>query len=127
MGVCVVDNKDKFLKMIENNLKSNGFPLKKVAFEIEKIYEIADKYNLSFNSLKEDLETKNISYEITTEKVIFFAHIPNEDNQDMFTKAQEMLSKMDPAEIARIQKMYENMSESEKADLMEKAKGMGLY
>lgn len=123
-----MSSKEKFLAMIENNLKSNGFPAKKVAFDIEKIYEIADKYGLSFNSLKEDLEQKNITFEVTTEKVIFLA-IENQssNNQDMFAQAQEMLSKMDPAEIARIQQMYENMSEQEKANLMEKAKGMGLF
>lgn len=123
-----MDTKQKLINMIENNLKSNGFPLKKVSFDIEKIYEIADKYGHSFNSLKGDLESINISYEVTTEKVVFYAKIQDSQNdQDMFAKAQEMLSKMDPEEIAKIQKMYENMSDQEKAEIMNQAKGMGLF
>lgn len=122
----MTNGKDKFLSMIENNLKSNGFPNKKVSFDIEKIYEIADKFDLSFNSLKQDLANLNIDYEITTDKVIFKS-LESNQNENMFEKAQEMLSQMDPEEIARIQQMYQNMSEQERADLMEKAKNMGLF
>ena len=122
------NNRDKFLNLLESNLKSNGFPVKKVAFDIEKIYEIADKYELSFNALKEDLHNLNIEFETTSEKIIFSKVESREfnNNQDMFDQAQEMLSKMSPEEIQNIQKMYERMSDVEKQDLLKKAQELGL-
>ena len=45
----------------------------------------------------------------------------------MMQKAQEMMSKMDPAELQKIQDQIANMSDEEKEEMMEKAKGMGLF
>lgn len=119
-----MENKQKFIQLLEKNLKSNGFPSKKVSFDIEKIYEIADKFGLSFNSLQDELAQISINFEITTEKIIFSA--TPQINQDMFAQAQEMLSKMSPEEIENIKKMYENMSQNEKEQILQKAQEMGL-
>ena len=122
-----MSEKETFINLLEKNLKSNGFPNKKVAFDIEKIYEIADRYGLSFNSLKDDLNEKNISYDITTDKIIFSELTSStSSNLNMFEQAQQMLSKMSPEEIQNIQKMYESMSSEEKEQMLKKAQEMGL-
>lgn len=121
------NEKENFINLLVKNLNSNGFPAKRVAFDIEKIYEIADKFGLSFNSLESDLTQKNICYQITTEKIVFSELASTTGpNENMFAQAQEMLSKMSPEEIQNIQKMYENMSDAEKEQVLKQAQQMGL-
>jgi cytochrome c biogenesis factor len=126
------EKRNEFIQLVEKNLRTNGFPAKKVAFDVETIYEIADKKGLSFNALKDDFEQQNITFEITTEKVIFSAvqttpDFSNMDENSMFQQAQEMLAKMSPEEIQKIQDMYANMNDEEKQKVMDKAKNMGLF
>jgi hypothetical protein len=45
---------------------------------------------------------------------------------DMMQKAQEMMAKMDPAELERMKNMFMNMSEEEKEEVMQKGRDMGL-
>lgn len=120
--------KEEFINQIIKNLESNGFPLKKVSFDIEKMYELADNKNLSFNSILEDLKERKIDHEITVDKVIFSSLKKEETiNPDMMKEAQEMMKNMSSEEIENIKKMYENMSEEEKRNIMEQAKKMGMY
>ena len=126
---------DKFIEQIIKNLEMNGFPAKKVSFDLERLYEMADKHGLSFYNVAERLLEVGIAAENSTEKIIFSTvkeekaedkfDLPDLDS-DEFKQAQEMLSKMSPDEMESMKKMFENMSDEEKADMMKKAKDMGL-
>lgn len=121
-----MENMQAFIKQIKNNLEANGFPAKKVSFDVEKMYELADNKGLSFNTVLDELKKENIDSEISTEKVLFSPIQAHNSDQDMFAQAQEMLSKMTPEEIENIKKMYENMSDSDKEDMLKQAKSMGM-
>lgn len=124
-----MSTKEAFIEMILKNLHANGFPNKRVTFDIEKIYEAADKKGFSFNSIIPDLNQQGVAVEIQTEKILFsqFQQENETINQDMFAQAQEMLSKMSPEEIDNIKQMYENMSDEEKENIMNQAKNMGMF
>lgn len=123
----------EFKEQIIKNLENNGFPDKKVSLPTEKMYEIADDKGLSLNKVLETMkEEDGIHFEIGDEKIVFSKVVVNETNfpnlnPEMMQKAQEMMSKMDPAELQKIQDQIANMSDEEKEEMMEKAKGMGLF
>ncbi len=114
--------KDQILK----NLESNGFPEKKVSLPLEKMYEVADSKGENLNSILEELQAMGVENEKTLDKIIFKSGMPNLSG-DAFTKAQEMMGKMDPEELKKMQEQVANMSADEKAKLMEQAKAMGLF
>jgi hypothetical protein len=124
---------EDFIKQIIKNLENNGFPDKKVSLPTEKMYEIADNKGLSLNKVLETMkEQEGIHFEIGDEKIVFAKIVVDESNfpnlnPEMMKKAQEMMSKMDPAEMQKIQDQIANMSEEEKEEMLEKAKGMGLF
>jgi len=126
---------EKFIKSIVQNLEENGFPAKKVSLPTEKMYEIADKKGLSFNKILEKLNCDfNVEAKVETEKIIFSKAVCNTspespeqiDPQEMMKKAQEMMANMDPAELQKMKDMFTDMSDSEKDDLMQKGKDMGI-
>ena len=124
-----------FILQIKKNLELNGFPEKKVSLPTEKMYELADNKGLSLNKALEFLkETDNIDYEVGSEKIIFSLK-PIDSNQnfnmdgitpDMMKKAQEMMGKMDPAELERMKNQILNMSDEEREKMLEEAKKMGM-
>jgi ferredoxin-NADP reductase len=128
----------EFIEQIMSNLEANGFPAKKVSLPTEKMYEIADRKGFSFNKVLEEIKnTHNVETEITDEKIIFSkqdAHLDSEaenpfagmDQATMMKQAQEMLSKMDPTELKKMQDMFTSMSDEEKEELMKKGKDLGL-
>lgn len=127
---------EKFVETLYKNLTLNGFPNKRVSLPTEKMYEVADNKNLSLNKALETLsETYDLVYEIGDDKILFEAEVKsaednlnfsNLDQNEMFKKAQEFLSKMDPAEIQKMQEQVMNMSESEKEELLRKGKDLGI-
>ena len=123
---------EKFAEQIKKNLESNGYPGKRVSLPTEKMYEIADNKGLSLNKVLDFLkEDQGVGYEIGDDKIIFTSNEPVDfshlNQEDMMGKAQEMMANMDPAQIEEIKKMYENMSASEKENILKQAKDMGLY
>ena len=115
-----------FKDMLLKNLKNNGFPMKKVSFPLETLYEKADEKGENLNAILEDLESSmNIKNEKTLDKIIFSASLP-ENKEDMMKQAQDMMSNMSPEQMKEVQDMVANMSEEEKAKMMEQAKKMGL-
>lgn len=127
----------EFIDKILSTLKDNGFPDKKVSLPTEKMYEAADNRGLSFNKVLEQMkQTIEIDVEITDEKIIFSSKKPAAsansadfaglNQNEMFKKAQEMLSKMDPAEVQKMQDMILNMTDEEKEEMMQKGKDLGL-
>lgn len=122
-----MDEKLKFITQIKKNLELNGFPDKKVSFDLEKMYELADTKGFSFNAIIDQLKQEKILIELTTEKVIFSTEeeiLVNDQN--MFQQAQEMLAKMSPEEIQKMKEMYENMSDKQREEIMEQAKKSGM-
>lgn len=118
------ENKKKFLESLYKNLESNGFPQKSVSFPIEKLYEFADKLNVNFNQVREEI--KKLFIETTTkgDKIIFTK--VEADESSPFGQAMKMFENMSDEQKKQLFEKFQNMSDEEKADLMEKGKQMGL-
>ncbi|MEX1099057.1 MAG: hypothetical protein WEB87_01445 [Bacteriovoracaceae bacterium] len=122
----------EFIEKIIKNLESNGFPDKRVSLPVEKMYEAADKRDLSFNKVLDQLKTNHcIDSEVGIEKIVFSKssktdNLSGAGQEDMMKKAQEMMAQMDPAELEKMQESVMNMSEEEKEEMLKKAKEMGL-
>lgn len=125
-----------FTNLIINNLESNGFPEKKVSLPTEKMFEVADHKGFSLNKVLEYLrEENNIDSVVQDEKIIFSSiqssacsesSFTGMDPQELMRNAQEMIAKMDPAELQKIQEQFSKMSDSEKEMLMKQGKDMGI-
>jgi len=119
----------EFMETIEKNLIKNGFPQKKVAFPLEKLYEEADKKGLSFNKVRESLQEKSIYTETNDTKIIFSSTDPTLTAKDVFKNVssetmrsmEEEMGKLSPEQIAMAQEMLEKMSPEEKEALMAQA------
>lgn len=126
---------ENFVKSIFENLCSNGFPDKKVSLPTLKMYEVADKKELSLNEALDLLAKEyELTFNIGDEKIIFEKiHAPINtgssatEEKEMFKQAQDFLAGMDPVELQKMQDMIMSMSDDEKSDLMKKGKGMGLF
>ena len=116
----------KLKEQILSNLKSNGFPEKKVSLPLEKMYEVAENKSENLNTILEELKSQGVDHEKTEDKIIFKSAMPNLGAEG-FEKAQEMMKDMDPEEMKKLQDQVANMSEEEKEKLMEQAKAMGLF
>ena len=139
-----MDTTKQFISQIEENLKRNGYPDKKVSLPLEKMYEVADSKGLSFNAvLKVMKEEHGVEGLLETDRVIFspvkenqstpnspFSLNPedlkNMDQDELKEKAQSFMKSMSPEQMAEIQKTFNNMSQEEKDELMKKGKEMGL-
>ena len=139
-----MDTQEQFIKQIKANLKNNGFPEKKVSLPLEKMYEVADSKDLSFNEILKVMKEKyGIDSLLETERVIFsdakansssqntpFSFNPEElknmDQGELKEKAQNFMKSMSPEQMAEIQKTFANMSQEEKDEIMRKGKEMGL-
>jgi len=131
----------EFIELVLKNLKSNGFPDKKVSFPMEKMYELADDRGLSFNKVREELATNNaIITEIDDEKIVF-SQEKSSSLGDMAEKMKSMFGNIDlgsmgdimkqvqnmsPEQRSQIMGMYQNMSEEDKKKIMEQANKFGL-
>lgn len=120
----------EFMETIEKNLMKNGFPQKKVAFPLEKLYEEADKKGLSFNKVREALQEKKIYAETNDTKIIFSSTDPKMNMAESLFKGvssetmrsiEEEMGKLSPDQIAKAQEMLEKMSPEEKEALMAQA------
>ena len=114
--------KDQIIK----NLESNGFPTKKVALPLEKMYEVADSKGENLNKVLDELKAQGIDHEKNKDKIIFKNAFPNLD-PNAFSKVKEMMDKMDPEELQKMQEKVAQMSDEEKEKLMQQAKAMGLF
>lgn len=136
---------DQFVQNVINNLQKNGFPESKVAFPLERMYEAAHRKGLNFNKVLEALGGLGIAHEKTPEKVIFastahetaaaghnpFAGLDLGGLKDlppdqMMAAAAQAMQQMGPEQMQAIQGVLDNMSDEERAQMMEQAKKMGL-
>ncbi|MBL6991195.1 MAG: hypothetical protein ISR65_15530 [Bacteriovoracaceae bacterium] len=123
--------KVNFIKSVINNLENNGFPQKRVSLPLEKMYEIAENKGLNLNQVLETLETDHsIVSEKTDDRIIFTQQLANDidpnKKEDLMKQAMEMMNKMSPEELQRIQETFENMTPEEKQEIMRQGKDMGL-
>ena len=144
-----------FCQSIIDNIKKNGFPDKKVAFPLERMYEAAEAKGVNFNKVLETLRSIQIDHRKTPEKIIFFPadrkpevpaprpdsepqmpQMPNSfaafggmptDMGQMMSMAAEMMKNLSPEQLAAVRDMYENMSDDEKSAIIEQAKNMGMF
>lgn len=122
----------EFIENIIKNLKTNGFPEKRVSLPTERMYEAADKKGFSFNQVLDQMKAEyNIEAQIGPDKIIFSevkaeAVEPKMSQEDMIRQAQEIMSQMEPAELKKLQEMFMNMTPEEKEEIMKKGKDLGL-
>ncbi len=128
---------EQFIQQIIKNLESNGFPQKKVSLPTEKMYEVADNKGVSLNTVLDELsKSHQIMADIGDDKIVFTAKLSEDvisddpfagmDQAQMMQKAQEMMAQMDPEQLKQMQETFMNMSETEKADIMQKGKDLGI-
>lgn len=127
-------NYEAFVDNLIRILEKNGYPEKKVALPLERLYEAAYEKDLNFNKALEILLTRGISHEKTRDKIIFFPHQTAtsqsgdapQNLSEMMAQAMEMLNRLSPDQRSELEKMVLNMSDEEKAQMMQKAREMGL-
>ena len=118
---------EEFLANITSSLEKNGYPGKRVALPLERMYEVAYNKGLNFNRALTLLEERGIAHEKSAERVIFFPKMEDAKSfQDMMAEAQKAVDAMSPEEREQLMKMYQNMTAEQKADIVKKAQDMGL-
>jgi hypothetical protein len=125
----MIETIETFVENITKTLKKNGYPDKKVALPLERMYEVAHAKGLNFNKARDVLKEQGIDHEKTTEKVIFFpktASRPKMDFATMAAQAQEMMRNMSPEQLKAIQDMVANMTDEQKLEMMKQAKDLGI-
>ncbi len=127
----MIETIETFVANITRTLEKNGYPGKRVALPLDRMYEVAHDKGLNFNKALEALQGSGVDHEKTTEKVIFFPKIVatpvGATKVDaMFQQAQEMMAGMSPEQLKSIQDMVANMTDDQKLDMMKQAKELGL-
>ena len=130
-----------FIANLMRNLEKNGFPDKKVALPLERLYEDAHDKGVNLNKVLAFLaESKDVQHTKTAQKIIFHQSAvpapdagqpePAADDQpdlaSMMAQANEFVRNMSPEKMQEIQDMVMNMSDEQKAEIMEQAKKLGL-
>lgn len=137
-----------FVDHLLAQLAKNGYPERRVAFPIERMYESADKKGLSFNKVLEVLEERGIAHEKTPEKVIFGvtvleqveqpdptgglfpgfdpAMLQGMSKEQMLAAAQAAMQQMGPDQLAAVRAMVDGMTPEQQAEMIEQARKLGL-
>jgi hypothetical protein len=134
-----------FVDRVFAQLAKNGYPERRVAFPLERMYESAAAVGLSFNKVLEVLAERGIGHEKTPEKVIFApaaiaAPIPGADpfagfdptmfagmsQEQIFAAAQAAMQQMGPEQVAAMRAMVEGMTPEQQAAMIEQFRKMGL-
>lgn len=129
---------EQFIQTLMKNLEKNGFPTKKVAFDLETLYEKAEEKKISLNNVLDELKKNGVDHVKKGERIIFkqgstateFADVLSGIDSDFLAQAQEMMDGMDEDGLAATRTMVEerlaSMSETERNQLFKQVKGMGL-
>ncbi|MBN2718166.1 MAG: hypothetical protein JXX14_20140 [Deltaproteobacteria bacterium] len=104
----------QFVQSVIDNIKKNGFPGKKVAFGLEKLYEAAEKKSINLNRVLDTLDSIQIAHQKTPDKIIFFPkpEIPvvNADEPQPAGVDPSMLAGIDPSMFAGLDpSMFEGL------------------
>ena len=125
---------EPFIDNLLRILEKNCYPEKRVALPLERLYEAAYEKQLNFNKALELLLARGVAHEKTAQKIIFFPQASAQSSEAdrpkdfsaMMAQAMEMLNKLTPEQRSELENMVLNMSDEEKAQMMQKAKDMGL-
>ena len=90
------------------------------------MYELADKKELNFNKIREELSKEGILSTSSEEKIIFSQENKNNSLNDQVKQAKEMFDQMSDEEKKNIFQQFQNMSQQEKEEMFKKAKEMGI-
>ncbi len=134
-----------FVDHLVGQLAKNGYPERRVAFPIERMYESADAKGLSFNKVLEVLAQRGIGHEKTPEKVIFApavvasevsvssplggfdpAMLEGMSQEQLVGAAQAMMQQLDPEQLGALRSMLEGMTPEQQAEMVEQARKLGL-
>jgi hypothetical protein len=132
-----------FVDHLIAQLAKNGYPDRRVAFPLERMYESADAKGLSFNKVLEVLAERGIGHEKTPEKVIFApmviasevpgsltgfdpAALAGMSQEQLLAAAQAAMQQMDPEQLAELRSMLEGMTPEQQAAMVEQARKLGL-
>lgn len=134
-----------FVDRVVAQLTKNGYPERRVAFSIERMYESAATKGFSFNKVLELLAERGIAHEKTTEKVIFApAAVPpafpaaaafqgldpsileGMSQEQILAAAQAAMQQMGPEQLAALRAMFDGMTPEEQAEMVEQARKLGL-
>lgn len=135
----------RFVENVVGNLEKNGFPGRRVAFPIDRLYESAYAKDVNFNKVLDLLAARGIAHEKTPEKVIFLEATETEvasagdpfagldvgalaglSPAEQMAAAAELVAKMTPEQLAAVRGLVENLSDAEKAELLERARALGI-
>ncbi len=142
------DELASFIESIMKTINKNGYPEKRVAISMDRLYESAHKKGLNFNKVRKELHKEGVQTELTSEKVIFsslseesttdssFAdqmkdnlngfNFDNLDKDQIMQQAADMMKNMSPDQLKAMQEAFTNMSEEQKAELIKKGKDLGI-
>jgi hypothetical protein len=132
-----------FVDTVVAQLTKNGYPERRVAFAIERMYESAAAKGLSFNTVLALLAERGIAHEKTPEKVIFApaqavdpaavalegfdpAMLAGMSQEQFLAAAQAAMQQMGPDQLAAVRSMVEGMTPEQQAALVEQARKLGL-
>jgi hypothetical protein len=132
-----------FVDRVVAQLTKNGYPERRVAFPLERMYESASAKGLSFNKVLEVLAERGIAHEKTPEKVIFApaseaapptgeffgidpSMLAGMSQEQMIAAAQAAMQQMGPDQLAALRAMVEGMTPEQQAAMMEQARKLGL-
>ena len=134
-----------FVDRVVAQLTKNGYPERRVAFPIERMYESAAAKGLSFNKVLEVLGERGVAHEKTPEKVIFTpanvgssgpaagafagidpAMLAGMSQEQLMAAAQAAMQQMDPEQLAALQAMLEGMTPEQQAEMVAQARKLGL-
>jgi hypothetical protein len=132
-----------FADHLTAQLAKNGYPARRVAFPIERMYASAAAKGLSFNKVLDVLAERGIGHEKTPEKVIFAPAVvaPEVSNplagfdpsmfegmsqESLIAAARAAMQQMSPDQLAALQSMLEGMTPEQQAALVEQVRKLGL-
>jgi len=137
---------ERFARLVVENLHKQGFPECKVAFPLERLYESAHNKGVNFNQVLSLLASWGIAHEKTPEKVIFTAApqpeptaaqapfagvdlsmLQNMAPEQVMAMASQLMQQLGPEQLEALQGMLSNMSDEERAQMLEQVKKLGLF
>lgn len=133
----------EFIAKIIETLSKNGFPDKRVALPLEKMYESAANKGIHFNRILEFLEQhEGIFHKKEGDRIIFssssfvepshsdnsnfggFDALKNMDMGAMMGQVQKMMQQMSPEQLAQAQEMAKNLSPDQMSKFSDMFKSM---
>ena len=95
---------EDFIQILMKNLEKNQFPNRKVAFDLETLYEKAEDKKLSLNNVLDELKTRGVDHVKKGDRIIFKA-VPKASANPFGPGFAETMAGMNPDFLAQAQEM----------------------